>query len=62
MKASFLPENSTQGGGSDFNAIQVFKRLLEYLWRHKKLLALAVMFMILTALTEASFAALLSKW
>ena len=61
MKASFLPENSTQGGGSDFNAIQVFKRLLEYLWRHKKLLALAVMFMILTALTEASFAALIEQ-
>ena len=56
MKASFLPENGTQGGGSDFNAIEVFKRLLEYLWRHKKLL-----FMIATALTEASFAALIEQ-
>lgn len=60
MKASFLPENSPQGG-ADFNAIEVFKRLLEYLWRHKSLLMLAIVFMVLTALTEASFAALIEK-
>ncbi len=53
MKASFLPDNSTQAG-SDFDAVQVFKRLLEYLWRHKGLLGLAIVFMVLTALTEAS--------
>ncbi len=58
MKASFLPENGTLGG-SDFNAVEVFKRLLNYLWRHKSLLGLAVLFMVLTALTEASFAALI---
>ena len=60
MKASFLPENSTQGG-TDFDAMAVFKRLLTYLWRHKSLLMLAVLFMVLTALTEASFAALIEK-
>ncbi len=60
MKASFLPDNNTQGG-VDFNAVEVFKRLLEYLWRHKALLGLAIVFMILTALTEASFAALIEQ-
>ena len=60
MKASFLPENSPQGG-AQFDAIQVFKRLLSYLWRHGTLLMLAVLFMVLTALTEASFAALIER-
>jgi subfamily B ATP-binding cassette protein MsbA len=60
MKVSFLPENGTEGG-RDFNALQVFKRLLEYLWRHKSLLGLAIIFMVLTALTEASFAALIEQ-
>ena len=60
MKASFLPEQSTQDS-AQFDAVYVFKRLLGYLWRHATLLLLAVVFMVLTALTEASFAALIES-
>ncbi|MEO0369323.1 MAG: lipid A export permease/ATP-binding protein MsbA [Pseudomonadota bacterium] len=60
MKASFLPENRPQGG-AEFDAMTVFRRLLNYLWRHIGLLGLAIVFMVLTALTEASFAALIEK-
>jgi len=44
-----------------FNAREVFVRLLNYLWRHKLTLGLAIVFMIITALTEASFAALVER-
>ena len=42
-----------------FDAKAVFLRLVSYLLRHRALLTLAVVFMIATALTEASFAALI---
>ena len=40
-----------------FDAKVVFIRLVSYLLRHRRLLTLAVVFMVTTALTEASFAA-----
>lgn len=42
-----------------FDAKAVFLRLVAYLLRHRYLLTLAIIFMISTALTEASFAALI---
>ena len=39
-----------------FDSKQVFKRLLTYLWRHKTIVIVAILFMVLTALSEASFA------
>lgn len=45
----------------DFDARKVFKRLVSYLWRHKPLVYTAVFFMIATALTEASFAAMIKN-
>jgi len=58
MTKSTLPDSQK---GSDFDAQQVFKRLISYLWRHKVLLYTAVFFMIATALTEASFAAMIEN-
>ena len=52
-KLSKSAQSSTE---NDFDAKQVFKRLTLYLKRHKKLVCVAVFFMILTALTEISFA------
>ena len=46
---------------AQFDARQVFARLLSYLWRHKSVLCMAVVFMVCTALTEASFAALIKS-
>jgi len=43
----------------DFDAKQVFIRLVSYLFRHKSLMVVALAFMIATALTEASFAAMI---
>ncbi len=40
----------------EFDSKEVFKRLVAYLGNHKPIVVLAVLFMILTALTEASFA------
>ncbi|MBT8114430.1 MAG: hypothetical protein KJP04_03575, partial [Arenicella sp.] len=39
-----------------FDSKAIFKRLLAYLWRHSSIVTIAVVFMILTGLTEASFA------
>jgi len=47
--------------GQKFDSKAVFRRLLNYLWQHKVIVAAAVVFMIFTALTEASFAALIEK-
>ncbi|NND81932.1 MAG: lipid A export permease/ATP-binding protein MsbA [Gammaproteobacteria bacterium] len=47
-----------QPSGS-FDSKLVFRRLVSYLFRHKPVVMLAVLFMVLTALTEASFAALI---
>ena len=44
-----------------FDGRDVYLRLLTYLWKHKSMLGIAIIFMILTALSEASFAALLEK-
>jgi len=52
-KLSRPAQSSTE---NDFDAKQVFKRLTLYLKRHKKLAFLSVFFMIITALTEISFA------
>ena len=41
-----------------FNAKQVFLRLVAYLWRHQVVLGIAIAFMVGAALTEASFAML----
>ena len=41
---------------NDFDAKQVFKRLTLYFKPHKRLVCIAVVFMIATALTEVSFA------
>ena len=49
-----LPVSSK--GEPQFDARAVFERLLAYLWRHKLIVGIAVMFMVMTALTEASFA------
>ena len=63
MTGSTSPSSPSNKGettrGSDFDARQVFKRLVSYLWRHKPLVYTAVFFMIATALTEASFAAMI---
>ena len=53
------PETNTVD--TQFNARQVFTRLLSYLWRHKSVLWMAVILMVCTALTEASFAALIKS-
>ncbi len=45
--------------GNAFDARGVFVRLVAYLLRHKSMLVVAVVFMVLTALSEASFAALI---
>lgn len=42
-----------------FDSKAVFKRLLKYLWAHKTKAIIATFFMICTALTEASFAAII---
>lgn len=44
-----------------FDGREVYLRLLKYLWMHKSVLGVAILFMVLTALTEASFAALLER-
>ena len=44
-----------------FDSKAVFKRLLSYLWRHKSVVGISVVFLVCTALTEASFAALIEK-
>jgi len=44
-----------------FDSKAIFKRLLAYLWRHKSIVGIAIFFMVCTALTEASFAALIEK-
>jgi len=41
-----------------FDSAAIFKRLLGYLWRHKSVVGVSIIFLVLTALTEASFAAL----
>lgn len=56
---STLTSAATKEAG--FDARQVFSRLLSYLWRHKLLLGVAIVFMIVTALTEASFAAMVER-
>lgn len=50
---------SSSAAANSFDAKAVFLRLVSYLLRHRTLLTLAVIFMIATALTEASFAALI---
>lgn len=52
-------ENQDSSTAASFDAKAVFVRLVSYLLRHQALLTLAVVFMIATALTEASFAALI---
>ena len=56
MKKSTRLELSTPSVDHDFDAKQVFKRLTLYLKRHKKLVIVAIFFMVVTALTEISFA------
>lgn len=53
------PEHEGSSVRSSFDAKAVFIRLVSYLLRHRTLLTLAVIFMVATALTEASFAALI---
>lgn len=48
------PPATLETDGSVFDARAVFKRLLGYLVRHKSLLVLAIVFMILTGLVESS--------
>ena len=59
MNDQTLLKPSAEKVNAQFDAREVFLRLLSYLWRHKSVLGMAVMFMICTALTEASFAALI---
>ena len=47
--------------GSAFDARAVFVRLLRYLFRHARLLLMAIGFMVLTGLIEASVAAFIEK-
>lgn len=58
-----LPKEKTtkEKAAVSFDAREVFARLLNYLLRHKLLLSLAIVFMVITALTEASFAAMVEK-
>ena len=58
MNEQTFPKPETNKVEAQFNAREVFTRLLSYLWRHKSLLCIAVVLMVCTALTEASFAAL----
>lgn len=55
------PEQSDSQTKAQFDAREVFARLLSYLWRHKSVLSMAVIFMVCTALAEASFAALIKS-
>jgi len=59
MNAPVLPENNKEANLFDSKA--VFKRLLSYLWQHKGVVGISVIFLVCTALTEASFAALIEK-
>ncbi|MFT5574014.1 MAG: subfamily B ATP-binding cassette protein MsbA [Cryomorphaceae bacterium] len=61
MNESTFSPPSTVNDANKFDGREVYLRLLKYLWRHKSVLAVAIIFMILTALSEASFAALLEK-
>lgn len=66
MKSNSLIQNSLKLTSSKqveelphgFDAKEVFARLIAYLWRHKTVLGMAIIFMIGAALTEASFAML----
>lgn len=42
-----------------FSGMQMYRRLLGYLFGHKKAVLLAIVFMVVTGLTEASFAAMI---
>ena len=53
--------SSKDGDAHQFDSKAVFKRLLSYLWQHKSLVGISIIFMVCTALTEASFAALIEK-
>jgi len=45
----------------DFDTKVVFNRLIRYLLRHKTAVVIALVFMVLTAITQASFAAMIEK-
>ena len=53
------PISPSDSSSHQFDAGIIFKRILRYLWVHKQMAMAAVAFMICTALTEASFAALI---
>ena len=59
MKKAKLPNRLKEPEAQNFDAQKVFKRLVSYLWRHKPLVYTAIFFMIATAMTEASFAAMI---
>jgi len=59
MKKQKQSKSSNKTEAQEFDAKKVFKRLVSYLWRHKPLVYTAVFFMIATALSEASFAAMI---
>jgi len=59
MKNAVTASDSYLNAKRSFDARAVFKRLLNYLWRHKLTLFVAICFLVVTALTEASFMAFL---
>jgi len=59
MNDQAFSKPQTKEKSVQFDVREVFARLLSYLWRHKSVLGMAVLFMICTALTEASFAAMI---
>ncbi len=59
MNEQTFSNPATNKATAQFDAREVFARLLSYLWRQKSLLCMAVVLMICTALTEASFAAMM---
>ncbi|GHA15552.1 lipid A export ATP-binding/permease protein MsbA [Arenicella chitinivorans] len=61
MTEPINPPAVTRTDGSAFDARAVFVRLLRYLFRHARLLLMAIGFMVLTGLIEASVAAFIEK-
>ena len=59
MSKPKLSKSDVPSTGNDFDAKEVFRRLTAYLKRHKRPLAIALLFMVATALVEASFAKML---